>query len=302
MSATTETDRSNVPRIAYERIIEHGDAGPAATVELARVTKRFGGASPVTALDSIDLTVNAGEFCALIGLSGSGKSTLLRHLNGLQKPDAGVVNVLGVDVTQAKGAELRALRRRVGFVFQQFNLVLRASVMDNVLTGALGRLRWPRYGTLTYPKVLRAEAADHLDRVGLGDKLFQRAGTLSGGQQQRVGIARMLMQRPELVLADEPVASLDPEASRSVMDLLTTICREDNLTVICSLHQLDLALDYSSRIIGLRHGVKVLDRISTEIDANEAMAVYRSVGASRDELADLDRKLVRRTPVLGASA
>ena len=291
MSAVSAADQE--PNVTLKR-------GPGneslATVRLAQVTKRFGGPSPVTALDGVDLSVKSGEFCALIGLSGSGKSTLLRHLNGLQKPDDGIVSVLGVDVTQARGAELRALRRRVGFVFQQFNLVLRGSVMDNVLTGALGRVRGPRYGSLTYSRALRAEAAEHLDRVGLGDRLFQRAGTLSGGQQQRVGIARMLMQRPELVLADEPVASLDPEASRSVMDLLTKVCREDNLTVICSLHQLDLALDYSSRIIGLRNGVKVLDRLAAEIDSDEAMKVYRQVGATDQELTLLDLSLSQRQP------
>jgi phosphonate transport system ATP-binding protein len=265
------------------------------TVELSHVTKRFGGPSPVTALDAVDLTVQPGEFCALIGLSGSGKSTLLRHLNGLHEPTSGSVKVLDVNVNLVRGSELRALRRQVGFVFQQFNIVLRASVLDNVLTGALGRVRGPRYGSITYSKALRQEAAECLDRVGLGDRLFQRAGTLSGGQQQRVGIARMLMQRPMLVLADEPVASLDPEASRSVMDLLMTVCREDNLTVICSLHQLDLALDYSTRIVGLRHGVKVLDRPTHELDTAEAMKVYREVGATDQEMAKMDLALAGRS-------
>ena len=264
------------------------------TVELSQVTKRFGGPSPVIALDAVDLAIEPGEFCALIGLSGSGKSTLLRHLNGLHEPTSGSVNVLGVNVNSVRGSELRALRRQVGFVFQQFNIVLRASVLDNVLTGALGRVRGPRYGSLTYSKALRQEATECLDRVGLGDRLFQRAGTLSGGQQQRVGIARMLMQRPTLVLADEPVASLDPEASRSVMDLLMTVCREDNLTVICSLHQLDLALDYSTRIVGLRHGVKVLDRPTHELDTAEAMKVYREVGATDHEMAEMDLALAGR--------
>jgi phosphonate transport system ATP-binding protein len=269
------------------------------TVELSHVTKRFGGPSPVTALDAVDLTVQPGEFCALIGLSGSGKSTLLRHLNGLHEPTSGSVKVLDVNVNLVRGSELRALRRQVGFVFQQFNIVLRASVLDNVLTGALGRVRGPRYGSITYSKALRQEAAECLDRVGLGDRLFQRAGTLSGGQQQRVGIARMLMQRPMLVLADEPVASLDPEASRSVMDLLMTVCREDNLTVICSLHQLDLALDYSTRIVGLRHGVKVLDRPTHELDTAEAMKVYREVGATDQEMAKMDLALAGRSSSAG---
>ncbi len=264
------------------------------TVKLEQVTKRFGGASPVVALNAVDLTVDPGEFIALIGLSGSGKSTLLRHLNGLHSPNSGRVEVLGVDVTAAKGRELRALRRRVGFVFQQFNLVLRTTVLENVLTGCLGRINGPRYGVSMYPKSLRAEAAGHLDRVGLGDRLFQRVGTLSGGQQQRVGIARMLMQHPELVLADEPVASLDPEASRSVMDLLIRICSEDNLTVICCLHQLDLALDYSTRVVGLRHGVKVLDRPTADLDTEEAMKVYREVGATSAEMLEMDLALARR--------
>ncbi len=267
---------------------------PSRTVELSQVTKKFGGAAAVTALDQVDLTVDPGEFVALIGLSGSGKSTLLRHLNGLHAPTSGAVEVLGVDVTRARGSELRALRRQVGFVFQQFNIVLRASVMDNVLTGALGRVRGPRYGCMTYSKALRQEAAECLDRVGLGDRLFQRAGTLSGGQQQRVGIARMLMQRPTLVLADEPVASLDPEASRSVMDLLMNVCREDSLTVICCLHQLDLALDYSTRVVGLRHGVKVLDRPTIELDTAEAMKVYREVGATAEEILEMDAVLASR--------
>jgi phosphonate transport system ATP-binding protein len=271
------------------------------TVELSHVTKRFGGPSPVTALDAVDLTIQPGEFCALIGLSGSGKSTLLRHLNGLHEPTSGSVKVLDVNVNLVRGNELRALRRQVGFVFQQFNIVLRASVLDNVLTGALGRVKGPRYGSITYSKALRQEAAECLDRVGLGDRLFQRAGTLSGGQQQRVGIARMLMQRPMLVLADEPVASLDPEASRSVMDLLMTVCREDNLTVICSLHQLDLALDYSTRIVGLRHGVKVLDRPTHELDTAEAMKVYREVGATDQEMAKMDLALAGRSSAGGIS-
>jgi phosphonate transport system ATP-binding protein len=127
------------------------DVGDQASISLAGVTKRFGGATPVTALDAVDLNIWPGEFCALIGLSGSGKSTLLRHINGLQRPDSGAIEVLGVDVANATGSNLRAVRRRVGFVFQQFNLVPRASVIDNVLTGALGRLRGPRFGTVTYP-------------------------------------------------------------------------------------------------------------------------------------------------------
>jgi phosphonate transport system ATP-binding protein len=246
-----------------------------AVVRVRSVTKQFGGAKPVTALRNVDLSVERGELLVLIGLSGSGKSTLLRHLNGLHTPTSGDVSVLGTRVSHAPRRELRAVRRRVGFIFQQFNLVPRSTVLENIMSGALGRLRGPRFGVVSYPHELRVEAAQHAERVGLGDRLFQRAGTLSGGQQQRVGIARMLMQRPELVLADEPVASLDPEAAATVMDLLFRICHEDRLTVICSLHQVDLALQHGSRIVGLLDGEVVLDRPAAEVGRDEAMAVYR---------------------------
>ncbi len=251
---------------------------PSPVVSVRSLSKQFGGANPVTALDSVDLDVSPGELLVLIGLSGSGKSTLLRHLNGLHQPTSGSVEVLGQRVDGTSGRELRALRKRVGFIFQQFNLVQRATVMENVLTGALGRLRGPRFGVVSYSQELRSEAARHLDRVGLGDRLFQRAGTLSGGQQQRVGIARMLMQQPELVLADEPVASLDPEASRNVMDLLFRICHQDKLTVICSLHQVDLAINHGTRLVGLRDGAVVLDRPMSEIAVTDAMGVYSRLG------------------------
>ena len=251
----------------------------ASTVSLRSVTKQFGGNSPTTALDDVSLDIKAGEFCVLLGLSGSGKSTLLRHINGLHRPTSGYVSTLGVNVGDASVRELRALRRRVGFVFQQFNLVARATVLENVLTGALGRIRGPRFGVIGYSPALRREAAQHLERVGLGDRLFQRTGTLSGGQQQRVGIARMLMQGPTLVLADEPVASLDPEASRSIMELLFRICSEDGLTVVCSLHQVELALAHGTRIVALRDGKVVLDRPTTSMTIDDALAVYQRIDA-----------------------
>ncbi|MEM1335488.1 MAG: ATP-binding cassette domain-containing protein, partial [Actinomycetota bacterium] len=167
----------------------------------------------VVALDDVSFSVPEGQLLVIIGLSGSGKSTLLRHLNGLHEPTSGSVEVLGTDVVAASGKELRGLRRDVGFVFQQFNIVGRLSCIENVLTGALGTLRGPRFGARMYPKALRREAIEQLDRVGLADRAWQRTDTLSGGQQQRVAIARTLMQKPRIVLADEPVASLDPEIS-----------------------------------------------------------------------------------------
>ncbi len=244
-------------------------------VAVHQLTKRFGDGT--VALDGVSLTVPRGQMLALIGLSGSGKSTLLRHLNGLHHPTSGTVEVLGTDVVHTRRRELRSLRRRVGFVFQQFGLVGRVSCLENVLAGALGRLRGPRLGVIGYRTAERRAALEQLDRVGLADRAFQRADTLSGGQQQRVAIARTLMQRPELVLADEPVASLDPESSDQVMDVLFRVCLEDRLTVICSLHQVELALGWAHRIVGLRDGRVVLDDDATDLDQVRVMEVYRRV-------------------------
>lgn len=225
----------------------------------------------------MSLTVHPGEVVALLGLSGSGKSTLLRLLNGLHLPTSGTVRVLGHDVGAARGRELRELRRKVGFVFQQFHLVGNMSVLENVCSGALGSLRGPRFGLMMYPKSVRLAAMEQLDRVGLADRPFQRADTLSGGQQQRVAVARALIQKPKILLADEPVASLDPESSAQVMALISQIASEDNLTVVCSLHQVDLALSWGHRLVGLRHGHVVLDKPASVIDRSETMSIYTAV-------------------------
>ncbi|OBA60753.1 phosphonate ABC transporter ATP-binding protein [Mycobacterium sp. 1100029.7] len=248
-----------------------------AVIRFHGVTKRFG--AEIRALDNISLSVTPGEITVLLGLSGSGKSTLLHHVDGLQRPTSGTVTVLGTDVGTASGTELRRLRRRVGFVFQHFHLVGSLSVLENVCTGALGRLRWPRLGLFSYPRNVRHEALDHLDRVGLLDRAFQRADTLSGGQQQRVAVARALMQRPEILLADEPVASLDPESAAQVVQLIREISTEQRLTVLCSLHQVGLALNWGDRVIGLRDGQVVLDRPVSGLDHDDAMSLYASVNA-----------------------
>ena len=255
-----------------------GSTGPTRpVVEIDGVTKSYGGDAP--ALDRVSLTVRPGEVVVLLGLSGSGKSTLLRHVDGLTRPTSGTVRTLGVNVGAARGRELRELRRRIGFVFQQFDLVGSRTVLENVCTGALGRLRGPRLGLVTYPRALRQQALELLDRVGMADRAFQRADTLSGGQQQRVAIARALMQQPEVMLADEPVASLDPESARAVMDLLRSVSRERSLTVLCSLHQVDLALGWGDRIVGLRGGATVLDLPVAGLTREEVMSVYSRVGA-----------------------
>lgn len=245
------------------------------TIDLSNVSKTFG--SQIRALDDVSLSVYPGEVVALLGLSGSGKSTLLRLLNGLHVPSSGRVKVLGVDVGISKGKELRELRRQVGFVFQQFHLVGNMSVLENVCSGALGSLRGPRLGLISYPKSVRSAAMEQLDRVGLADRQFQRADTLSGGQQQRVAVARALVQKPKILLADEPVASLDPESSTQVMALISRIASEDNLTVLCSLHQVELALSWGHRLVGLRGGQVVLDKPVAAIDKSETMSIYTSV-------------------------
>jgi phosphonate transport system ATP-binding protein len=249
-----------------------GSAAGQPAVRVEQLTKVFG---KTTALDHVDLAVPAGEMLAILGLSGSGKSTLLRTLNGLVPPTSGTVCVLGCDVGHAHGTQMRDLRRQVGFIFQQFGLVGRLTVLENVLSGALGRIRFPRFGVLSYPRNLRLEALSHLERVGLDDRAFQRSDTLSGGQQQRVAIARTLMQQPVLLLADEPVASLDPESSAAVMELLLRICQEEHLTVIASLHQVELARGWADRMVGLRDGRVVLDARPQDVTSDGVMEIYR---------------------------
>jgi phosphonate transport system ATP-binding protein len=219
------------------------------------------------ALDGVDLDIARGEFVALIGPSGAGKSTLLRCLNGLVSPTAGDVRIGGETVTGASPAALRRVRARVGFVFQQFNLLRRLSVLDNALVGRLAHVpRWRSLlGWFDPADVARAEAI--LARVGLEGLADRRVDTLSGGQQQRVAIARALLQEPAVVLADEPMSSLDPALAHTVMEVLRRINREDGITVVASLHVLELAQTYGQRIIGLRGGRVVHDGPPGSVDA-----------------------------------
>lgn len=252
--------------------------GADSLISLTGVSKRF--PNGTLALDNVSLSVPKGQLLSLIGLSGSGKSTLMRHLNGLHRPTSGSVRVLGCEVSTARSKELRTVRRNVGFVFQQFGLVGRATCLENVLSGALGRLRGPRYGVWAYPKSLRREAFEHLDRVGLAPQAYQRADTLSGGQMQRVAIARTVMQQPQILLADEPVASLDPESSAQVLELLLKVATEEKMTVIVTLHQVELALGWAHRIVGLRDGRVVLDRDARGLNQNDVLEVYRRVDSA----------------------
>ncbi|HEC22548.1 MAG TPA: phosphonate ABC transporter ATP-binding protein [Chloroflexi bacterium] len=217
------------------------------------------------ALRNVSFEVADGEFMVVIGLSGSGKSTLLRCINRLIEPTEGRIIWNGVDITAAKGEELRKIRRQIGMIFQQFNLVERSSVLTNVLSGRLGYIN-PLWSLINYfPREDHERALAALKRVGLEDKAHNRADALSGGQQQRVGIARALMQEPKLILADEPVASLDPVLAHSILGQLEQLNKEDGITVICSLHYLDLVQRYSTHVIGLREGRLVFEGDNEDI-------------------------------------
>ena len=228
----------------------------------------------VLALKDVSFHVEKGEFLILIGLSGSGKSTLLRCINRLIEPTTGKIYLDDTDVTTAKGAELRRIRRKIGMIFQQFNLVKRSSVLTNVLAGRLGYAA--RWRTLTgrFSKEDLERARHSLDRVGLSEKIYSRADQLSGGQQQRVGIARALMQEPELLFADEPVSALDPATSNSVLQYLEQMNQRDGVTVICALHFLSLARRYGTRIIALKDGEIVFEGLPAEIDAARFKEIY----------------------------
>lgn len=228
----------------------------------------------VVAVDDISLTVPDGEFLVIIGLSGSGKSTLLRCINRLVEPTSGKIWLDDIEITSLKPPELRDARRRMGMIFQQFNLVKRSSVLTNVLAGRLGTVSWMESLVGRFPAKDYQRAFANLERVGIPEKAQQRADTLSGGQQQRVAIARALMQEPSLMLADEPVASLDPATSHSVMKYLEEINQQDGITVLCNLHFLSLARRYATRVVALKAGNIVFDGLPTEIDEARFREIY----------------------------
>ena len=238
------------------------------------------------ALRNIHLDIARGEMVALIGASGSGKSTLLRHVAGLVAADGGSESLIEIDGrrVQQRGRidrDIRRVRAQVGFVFQQFNLVARLPVLVNVMVGGLHRMPWWRSWTRSFTRDERARALDALARVGIAECQAQRASTLSGGQQQRAAIARTLVQGAKVVLADEPIASLDPESSRKVMEILARINREDRSTVIVSLHQVDIAMKYCPRVVALKQGEIVYDGPSSALNAPLLRELY---GVQADEL------------------
>lgn len=252
-------------------------------LEIKDLRQSYGGGAPI--LRGISLRVEQGEFVGIIGLSGSGKSTLLRCINRLIDADGGAVlvpqsllsglgNGASIDVLKLNGADLRRVRRKVGMIFQQFNIVKRLSVVDNVLAGGLGYQPALRSTLRVFSTDERRRALANLQRVGLLAHAYKRADELSGGEQQRVAIARTLMQQPVLILADEPVSSLDPKLSRVVLDILKRVCREDGITALVSLHTLELTREYADRVIGLKAGEILFDGATGDLTDAVVDSVY----------------------------
>lgn len=251
-------------------------------LEVKNLTKVY--EDGTVALKNVSFSVNDGEFLVVIGLSGSGKSTLLRCINRLIRPTEGEIFWNGVNLTRLEGEDLRLARRKIGMIFQHFNLVKRSSVYQNVISGRLGYAKTLRslVGNFTQTDVKKAESV--VRRLGITDQIHKRADELSGGQQQRVGIARALMQEPELILADEPVASLDPVLAHSILGIIEKLNQEDGITVVCSLHYLDLVQRYATSVVGLREGEIVYRGTKQDIRALTDGEFKRIYGAEAERV------------------
>jgi len=249
-------------------------------LEIDKVTRRFG---DLTAVSEATLAIPAGQMVGIIGRSGAGKSTLLRMVNRLIEPTAGRVLFDGEDITQLHGRRLHTWRAGAAMIFQQFNLVPRLDVLTNVLVGRLNRIPTMRAMLKLFTPTERTLAIGALDRLGIADLALKRADTLSGGQQQRVAIARALMQEPRILLADEPIASLDQMNAKLVMDALRDINRRDGITVLCNLHTLDTARAYCDRIVGMAQGRLVFDGTPEALDEVTVRAIYGTADRALDE-------------------
>lgn len=249
-------------------------------VQVTELTKSFRGraSAKIDVLKRVSFSVAAGERVALVGASGSGKSTLLRNINGLQQADSGCIEIFGAPI-QANGqvhSKVRKLRSRVGFIFQQFNLVNRLTVLENVLVGHLANVTPFRSACRWFSPAEKENALIALEQVGILNQAYKRASSLSGGQQQRVAIARCLMQKAEIILADEPIASLDPESARKIMDLLVALNRDHGITVITSLHQVQMVQRYFDRSIALQAGAIQFDGRTTDLTDGKLAQIYGS--------------------------
>lgn len=265
-------------RSATESALEASFAAPAVNVQ--QLTKSFKGQP---ALRAVSMQVNVGEMVALVGASGSGKSTLLRNLNALQQAERGTVEIFGspLQVDGKLHSKARQLRSQMGCIFQQFNLVNRLTVLENVLVGNLSQVSLVRSLVRGFSQQEKLRALSALERVGILNQAYKRASALSGGQQQRVAIARCLMQGAKIILADEPIASLDPESARKVMELLTRLNQEEGITIITSLHQVQVVRRYFERAIALRDGTVQFDGHTEKLDNQQLNSIY---GSAAEEL------------------
>jgi phosphonate transport system ATP-binding protein len=245
-----------------------------ALLELKNLTKYYNAKKP--ALADVSFSVNDGEFISVIGRSGSGKTTLLRCINRMIEPTAGEIRFDGALVTRLKKRELRRVRTKIGMIFQHHNLVERLSVIENVLHGRLGYKSTLSGSLGRYTREEKRQAYRILKLLGLDEQVYSRCDKLSGGQQQRVGIARALVQNPRLILCDEPIASLDPGTAKVIMDHLKNICADWGITLVISLHQVDVALSYSHRIIGFHQGVIVFDGAPSRLSRDLIAEIYGS--------------------------
>ena len=242
-------------------------------IEFKNVGKKY--PNGFEGLKHVNLTIDQGEFVAIIGLSGAGKSTLIRTINRMHDITEGTLTVNGTDVMSLQGKNLRAFRRKIGMIFQSFNLVTRTTVIKNVLTAFVPDLPWWRAFFGVFTKEEKLKALEALDKVGILDKAFVRTDQLSGGQQQRVALARTLAQNPEIILADEPVAALDPVTAKQVMDDFDRINTEMKITVLINIHHVDLALKYASRVLGVRAGEVIYDGPSANVDQAVLDKIYQ---------------------------
>jgi len=254
----------------YSNYIAKGMKVP--MIEFIDVEKKYNNGT--TALSNINLQIQQGEFVAVIGLSGAGKSTLIRCINRIHDITKGKIMVDNVDVSKLRGRHIRKFRRRIGMIFQSFNLVTRTTVINNVLVSFVPELPMWRKVTGIFTKQHRIKALEALDKVGILDKAFVRVDQLSGGQQQRVALARTLAQQPDIILADEPIASLDPVTSRIVMDDFKRINQEMNISVIMNIHHVEIALEYADRVIGIRKGEVVFDGKASKVTQTILQEIY----------------------------
>lgn len=251
-------------------------------LEISKLVKRYGRDKPV--LEGLDLRVEGSSVVSIVGASGAGKSTMLRCINRLVEPTSGSIKLNGTELVNLRGRELRRARRKIGMVFQGFNLIDRLTVMENVLAGRLGYVNLFQAVTRRYPQHDIERAFHLMERVGIAHYANKRADELSGGERQRVGVVRALMQEPEILLADEPTASLDPRTSEQIMKLLQSLASELSLPVLINIHNVAQAKAYTERIVGLRHGKMIFDGAPADFDKAALDAIYGGIETAGDEI------------------